>query len=53
MGFAMSGAKKNKPWKCPTCKQRFHIKEIRGGWWCALMPPKFCPRCGHEVKEGE
>lgn len=46
------GEPKKEPWKCPKCKHRFHLKEYRGGWWYALMPPKFCPRCGEKVEEG-
>ena len=43
----MTGRAKN--FKCPTCRESFHIKRLNSHW-VRFMPPKYCPMCGCEVE---
>lgn len=38
--------------KCQHCGVSFHIRRCVDSQWRRFMPPRFCPGCGKEAKEG-
>lgn len=38
-------ASRTRNFKCPNCRESFHIKRYNAHW-VRFMPPRFCPMCG-------
>ncbi|MBQ1450066.1 MAG: hypothetical protein IIZ12_03930 [Eggerthellaceae bacterium] len=43
-------ASRTRNFKCPNCRESFHIKRYNAHW-VRYMPPNFCPMCGERVDD--